>query len=87
MGRERLSHELLAQGLQPVTVARALDLVYRELSERDLARTLLSRWVGPGREASQVRKAALLRRYGFSDETIEAVLGALGAQQAMGDGQ
>jgi len=74
MGRERLAHELLAQGLQPATVARTLDLVYRELSERDLARTLLSRWLGPGRAASQARKAGLLRRYGFSDETIESVL-------------
>lgn len=64
MGRERLAAELMGQGLQEAVIASTLDRVYADMSELELARRLLSRRRGG---------PALLRRYGFSEETIEAV--------------
>ena len=75
MGRERLESEMLAQGLERDTVERTLKLVYGERSERELALALLSRkrdWRTPTNRSAG---ATLLRRYGFTEETIEAVLG------------
>ncbi|MGH7229784.1 MAG: regulatory protein RecX [Nitrospiraceae bacterium] len=67
MGRERLQAELIGQGIDPAMTARTLDMVYGEITERDIARKLLK-----GRGASP----ALLRRHGFSEETVEAFFGA-----------
>ncbi|HJU04795.1 MAG TPA: RecX family transcriptional regulator [Nitrospiraceae bacterium] len=64
MGRARLEAELIGQGIDPATTARTLDLVYGEISERDLARIFLAR---------KPASAGMLRRHGFSEETIEAV--------------
>ncbi len=75
MGRERLETEMLGQGLERETVERTLKQVYGERSERELALALLSRkrdWRTP---ANRFAGATLLRRYGFTEETIEAVLG------------
>jgi SOS response regulatory protein OraA/RecX len=72
MGRQRLEAELQGQGLAASLVMRVLSRLYREHDERDLARRLLNR--KPGR-------AALLRRYGFSEETIEALCGAVAADE------
>jgi len=75
MGRERLETEMLGQGLERETVERTLKQIYGERSERELALALLSRkrdWRTP---ANRFAGATLLRRYGFTEETIEAVLG------------
>jgi regulatory protein len=68
MGPARLEAELLAKGFDRTTVAKVMRQVYAGVNQRELARTLLARW--PGR-----RGASLLRRYGFDDEVIEALLG------------
>jgi SOS response regulatory protein OraA/RecX len=74
MGRERLEAELLGQGIDQPTTTWALNRTYDEISELDLARRLLERRVaGP----------VLLRRYGFSEETIEALFGATDGQQSV----
>lgn len=75
MGRERLEAELMGQGLERDLVVHTLDQVYGERSERDLALALLRRKHDVRNPASRSREAILLRRYGFAEETIEAVLG------------
>lgn len=72
-GRRRLEAELLAQGLDPDLVARTLDRLYAERSERTLAEALLTR-VRPRKGAA----AALLRRQGFDEDVIEALAGLEG---------
>jgi regulatory protein len=69
MGRERLEAELEGQGFDREIVSRTLKLIYEARNECELARRLLSRKV---RAKSPV---SLLRRYGFSEETIEQVIG------------
>lgn len=66
MGRERLAAELSGQGIDVETAVAALDHLYEECSETDLARRFLTR---------RSPNAALLRRHGFSEDTIEVVLG------------
>ena len=66
MGRQRLEAELLGQGLGPALVVRVLSRLYPQ-DEREIARRLLKRKPGNG---------SLLRRHGFSEETIEAFCGA-----------
>ncbi len=73
MGRDRLEAELLAQGLAPATVVGALEQVYRERNERDLARLLLS--LQSGSRRTEAGRAGLLRRHGFGEELIEELLG------------
>lgn len=74
MGQDRLEAELLGQGLDRAIVLRTLALVYAETSERELASRLLARRSGTGRSGTPSRTAMLLRRYGFGEETIEAVM-------------
>jgi len=74
MGRLRLEAELLAQGLDRPVVLNTLGAVYGGRSERDLARDLLQ--TRAGKALSQARQVRLLRNYGFSEETIELVLGS-----------
>ena len=69
MGRERLEAEITVQGLESDTVERTLEEVYRERNERELALVLLRR------KRDLRNPASLLRRYGFTEETIQAVLG------------
>jgi regulatory protein len=65
MGRERLQAELLARGIPAAMAARATEHAFGDVSEEALARKVLA--VG-------TRNASRLRRYGFSEETIDAVL-------------
>jgi regulatory protein len=74
MGRARLEAELLKQGVDPVITSRTLDQVYRDRTERELADCLLMSRCGRGTRGGLARDAALLRRHGFSEETIEAAL-------------
>lgn len=72
MGRDRLEAELMAQGFEPPTIAAALARAFERRNERDLARTLLR--MRP-RIGAAVKQAALLRRYGFQEETIVQLVG------------
>ena len=74
MGRLRLEAELLAQGLDRPLVLNTLDAVYGGRSERDLARDLLR--ARAAQALSQARQVRLLRSHGFSEETIELVVGS-----------
>ena len=74
MGRERLEAEMIGQGLERDTIERTLDQVYGERSERELALALLRRKYDRRGPASRSAVATLLRRYGFTEETIETVL-------------
>ena len=65
VGRERLEFELRGQGLDAATIAGTIEELYAETSERELALKLF--------EASAITPA-FLRRRGFSEDTIEAVL-------------
>ncbi len=72
MGRAGLEAELLRQGVDRHTTTRTLDLVYGEISERELAGRLVGHAIH--HHSDLVRCAERLRRQGFSEETIEAVL-------------
>ena len=74
MGRERLEAEMIGQGLERDTIERTLDQVYGERSERDLALALLRSKYNRRDPTSRSAGATLLRRYGFTEETIETVL-------------
>jgi len=75
MGRERLEAELIGQGLDRDTTERALEHAYGGRSERELALALLRQRRGVRNPVGRSREATLLRRYGFTEESIEAVLG------------
>ncbi|MGH7205587.1 MAG: regulatory protein RecX [Nitrospiraceae bacterium] len=74
MGRERLEAELIGQGLDRDKTERALEQAYGGRSERDLALALLRRKYDVRNPVSRSGGSSLLRRYGFTEETIEAVL-------------
>ena len=76
MGRERLEAELIGQGLDRDTTERALEQVYGGRNERELALALLRQRSEARNPANRLREATLLRRYGFTEESIEAVLGS-----------
>ncbi len=71
VGRGRLEAELLSQGLAADLVARTLDRLYAERSERALAEALLAK----RRDVSPSGAAALLRRQGFDEDVIAALTG------------
>jgi regulatory protein len=75
IGRARLEAELLRRGFGRDLVRRTADRVYDETSEEQLAARLMSRvTLRPG-GSELARRAGFLRRRGFSEEIIEAVLG------------
>ena len=74
VGRERLSAELLEKGVNQTTVERTLDQIFSEHSEEDLARRLLAKRRGNRKPKSRAQAADLLRRYGFSEDTIEKLV-------------
>ena len=76
MGRARLEAELIGQGVGRGATARALEHAYGGRSERELALVLLRRTGGARDPTKRPRDASLLRRYGFTEESIEAVLGS-----------
>ena len=79
MGRSRLEAELLRQGLDRAVTASALERVYKERSERDLARALLNQSSDLRTLRGRSRGANLLRRHGFDEETIEEALQGSGS--------
>ena len=66
----------MGQGLDRETTARALEQVYGGRSEPELALALLRQRRKARNPANRLRDATLLRRYGFAEESIEAVLGS-----------
>ena len=77
MGRARLQEELLATGCPEHIVQATLRASYRKVSERDLARQVVTM---AGRATSVKtfgRVARLLSQRGFDEDTIETVLGPL----------
>jgi SOS response regulatory protein OraA/RecX len=74
MGRARLEAELLARGFDAETTAKTLRTIYADRTEAQLAEVLLAK---ASRQAprSSARAAALLRRFGFEEESIESALG------------
>jgi regulatory protein len=74
VGRARLEAELARRGVDAAVVRQTLDLVYGEAGEEPLAARLL-RASPPRGRADLARRIGLLRRSGFSEETIENVLG------------
>ncbi len=74
MGRARLEAELLAKGFNEETTAGTVRTIYCDRTETELAEALLAKSDGRSRR-SVAQQAALLRRFGFQDETIESVLG------------
>jgi hypothetical protein len=69
-----LEAELSGQGFDQATVKSTVKAVYGEVNERARAQQLLKR-----RRATP----ALLRRYGFDEDTIESVCGT-GAETEVG---
>jgi regulatory protein len=77
MGRARLQEELLATGCTEHIVHATLRATYRKVSERDLARQVVTM---AGRATSVQtfgRVARLLSQRGFDEDTIETVMGPL----------
>lgn len=74
MGRDRLEAELSGRGFDRAITTHTVEQVYRELSECALARTLLEQRLGVWNSWSRSRGESLLRRHGFSEETIEETL-------------
>jgi regulatory protein len=74
MGRERLQAELLAQGFGGALVTDTVERLYRGRSERELAQRLLAGRRDVRMPRDLARAAGLLRRHGFNDETIEAIV-------------
>ncbi|MEE8608314.1 MAG: hypothetical protein V3S55_11970, partial [Nitrospiraceae bacterium] len=58
------------------TAMRVVAQVYQEHDERSLAQALLARRPVLLAAGSPSRAASLLRRHGFSEETIEELLGS-----------
>lgn len=73
MGQSRLEAELVQQGVARSTAEQAAQRAYATLSERAMASRLLEQ---SGRTGTWGKKAGLLRRYGFGEETITEVLEA-----------
>ncbi len=73
MGRARLEAELLGQGLRRTMVLAAVDEILGEQTEAELARKLMRRKGGTNKGSTR-STSALLRRHGFSEETIEEVM-------------
>ena len=64
MGQAKPAAELAAQGVSEAIVRATLSRVYAELTEDDLAHRLLARLS---------RSPDVLRREGFSEDTVEHV--------------
>jgi SOS response regulatory protein OraA/RecX len=77
MGRARLQEELLATGCPEHIVHATLRATYRKVSERDLARQVvtLAGWATSVQTVGRV--ARLLSQRGFDEDTIETVMGPL----------
>lgn len=76
MGRERLSAELQAKGIQEAVAERAVQEALCEIDEETLARRALKAWQRKGRRVGVLQAVRLLRQWGFEEETIERTIRA-----------
>jgi regulatory protein len=77
MGRARLQEELLATGCPEHIVQATLRNTYRKVSERDLAKQVVTRSSRGTSAQTLGRVARLLNQRGFDEDTIETALGML----------
>jgi SOS response regulatory protein OraA/RecX len=77
MGRARLQEELLATGCPEQIAKETLRVIYRKVSEQDLALQVIT--MGGRTTSAQTpgRVARLLNQRGFDEDTIETVMGPL----------
>jgi len=76
MGRERLSAELQAKGIQEAIAERIVQEALRETDEETLARRALKARQRKGRQVTALQAIRLLRQWGFEEETIERTIRA-----------
>ncbi len=71
MGMKRLEEELRAQGIDRLAAKDAVERIFQGRTELELAQKLLVRRSPRGRRGDASKHLGLLRRQGFSEETIE----------------
>jgi regulatory protein len=77
MGRVRLKAELLAKGIADDGAERAVREAFRGLDEEALARRALHVRQRKGRRLTRMQAVRLLRQWGFEEDTIERMMGAV----------
>lgn len=87
MGRKALAAELEAREFPAETVARIVEEAFAGMTEEAVAEGILmaapTLYFDPAREVR--RRAALLRRRGFSSDVIEALLGDSNSMESLGE--
>ena len=77
MGRARLQEELLATGCPEQIAKETLRVIYRRVSEQDLALQVITMAGRTTSARASGRVARLLNQRGFDEDTIETVMGPL----------
>lgn len=81
IGKQRLRHELLTKGLESEIVKDALQSIYSEIDELQLARDCVQKKISGMKEMDinkkRRRMAQYLARKGFTAATVYAILGQL----------
>jgi SOS response regulatory protein OraA/RecX len=77
MGRARLQEELLATGCPEQIARETLRVIYRKVSEQDLALQVVTMTGRTTSAQTPGRVARLLNQRGFDEDTIETVMGPL----------
>jgi regulatory protein len=75
MGRERLKAELLATGVEEALAEQVIDRALPENGEEALARRVLRMRQYKGRRLLPLQAARLLRQRGFSEDTVDRIMG------------
>ena len=75
MGEERLKAELRAKGISEVLAARVTAEAFRETDESVLAHRALQAAQHHGRRLTSSQMVHLFRQRGFSEETIDRMIG------------
>jgi SOS response regulatory protein OraA/RecX len=77
MGRERLKAELQAKGIAEAVADGAIRDALRGVDEEALARRALKARQRRGQRLTAIQSLRLLRQWGFEEETIDRMIGAL----------
>ncbi|MBX3329234.1 MAG: RecX family transcriptional regulator [Nitrospira sp.] len=75
MGRERLKAELQAKGIAETLADRVIADAFREADEEAVAHRALQTAQRHGRRLTRSQTMRLLRQRGFSEETIDRMIG------------
>jgi SOS response regulatory protein OraA/RecX len=81
MGRERLKAELHANGIADTLADRVVAETFREVDEEAVAHRALQTAQRYGRRLTRSQTAHFLRRRGFSEETIDRMIGEKGINE------